>query len=268
MIRALIDRGKCQTRRTIKPTNSLFNGRGWTALHKRQQWDWANAWVDQGPSPAGNPGPYLHLPWLAGDAADAFEGTRHRIYPRVQPGDFLWVRETWADLTETHGQPWERLNTTTGLYERGRQPFGWYRADGDVPDYGNGVPPKVRWRPGIHMFRWASRLTLRVTDVRIERVQDITEEDAMAEGVMRSDPTPEDIAEGCTPNDFVFLAPGVPQGWGQTKQERQRDQWWPNAIGAFRLLWNHINGPDAWGRNDWCIAISFETIHANVDKVA
>ena len=93
MVRALLDGRKTQTRRIITPGNSLFNGGRWSALHKRQEWDWEGAWVDGGPSPMGNPGPYLKLPWQAGD--DDFQGSVHRIYPVIQPGDRLWVKEAW-----------------------------------------------------------------------------------------------------------------------------------------------------------------------------
>lgn len=159
------------------------------------------------------------------------------------PGDLLWVRESfsYADyLAETV----------------------WYWADGNIAEFDCSRP-----KPSIHMPRWASRLTLRVTDVRVQRLQDISEEDAIAEGIYRVDPTPEDLANGCTPDDFVFRAPGTRQGWGRDKADRDSEQWGPDARFAFRLLWNHLHGEDAWTVNPWVAAISFETIRANVDQV-
>lgn len=86
---------------------------------------------------------------------DGGTGRRHSIYPRIQPGDRLWVRETWANHAWLHGPV--------------------YRAtDPHETDY---------WRPSIHMPRWACRLLLDVTHVRAERLQDISEADAIAEGV-------------------------------------------------------------------------------------
>lgn len=81
--------------------------------------------------------------------------------PYGAPGDHLWVRETWDGV---------RLTGGSSLVS--------YRADGDTPVHDDG-----KWRPSIHMPRWASRITLEVTGVRVERVQDISESDALAEGV-------------------------------------------------------------------------------------
>jgi hypothetical protein len=119
------------------------------------------------------------------------------------------------------------------------------------------------------MPRWASRLTLIVTDVRVQRLQEISEADALAEGIPRVDPTPEDIATGCTKDDFVFLAPGVRQGWGTTNAERNRDQWWPHATGAFRLLWDSLSAKRGfgWDTNPWICAVTFTVHRQNIGKV-
>jgi hypothetical protein len=85
-----------------------------------------------------------------------------------QLGDTLWVRETWAYSTDYDGDV--ILNRKI-----------LYRADGEKT-----ILPST-WRPSIHMPRWASRINLEVTGVRVERLKDITEEDALAEGVISSD---------------------------------------------------------------------------------
>src|SRR3546814_105899 len=90
-IRALLDGRKTQTRRILGPGNTWFDGRGWAKRHKAQTWNWGGEWVDAGPSPAGNTGPYLKLPWLSGPDPDAFEGHAHRIYTCPQPGRRLWA---------------------------------------------------------------------------------------------------------------------------------------------------------------------------------
>lgn len=95
--------------------------------------------------------------------------------PYGQPGDRLWVRETWAHIDDYTGSD----PGTRALLDR-----CFYRADypkGDVLD-----DELTRWRPSIHMPRWASRITLEITGVRVERVQEISEADAEAEGVEAS----------------------------------------------------------------------------------
>ena len=93
---------------------------------------------------------------------------------RCVPGDRLWVREMWADMAAL----------TDGDFQR----QAIYRADpcecyGNEDEYVDVTASDMRWRPSIHMPRWASRLTLHVEAVRVERLQDITEVDAIAEGM-------------------------------------------------------------------------------------
>lgn len=106
--------------------------------------------------------------------------------PYGQPGDRLWVRETWLPTDcaayQFQCKPSEIKPTNAHVY---------YRADDGKlgglelhPDYPNGV---YEWKPSIFMLRWASRITLEITDVRVERLQDISEEDAMAEGAFFTD---------------------------------------------------------------------------------
>jgi hypothetical protein len=176
MVRALLDGRKTQTRRIITPGNSLFNGGRWSALHKRQEWDWEGAWVDGGPSPMGNPGPYLKLPWQAGD--DDFEGSVHRIYPVIQPVDRLWVKEAVAWVSG----------------------WGWrYRADNDDLSEKREQGEVGRWRSPIHMPRWASRLTLTAIDVRPQRLSEISLGDC--------------YAEGCTVGQTEANSGALPVGW-------------------------------------------------------
>ncbi len=80
-----------------------------------------------------------------------------------QPGDSLWVRETWASVNDL-------MHNLDDII---------YRADGNAGW-------KHGWRPSIHMPRWASRITLEVTDVRVERLQDISKADALAEGALEA----------------------------------------------------------------------------------
>jgi len=153
---------------------------------------------------------------------------------RYAVGDRLWVRET-IDM----GHTGYVICTCT------------YQADGTPVD----LRPATFWAgdqtrkliPSIHMPRWASRLTLTVTEVRVQRLQDISEEDALAEGVVdtgRRDGAPYQH----------FLIPGMPEI--TTEHE-------PSPV--FAGLWESINGPGAWAENPWVAAYTFTVEHRNID---
>lgn len=136
-----------------------------------------------------------------------------QICPYGKPGDNLWVRETWGRANGFGGASGDVLV---------------YRADVDLTG--------VRWKPSIHMPRWASRINLQVLSVRVERLQDISEEDAIAEGVEYHHDEKEAFA-----------------GW----YSADRTVLYPTAKRAFQDLFESINGPEAWERNDWLWVISF-----------
>jgi hypothetical protein len=142
---------KTQTRRLPAVTNCLVDGRRWSADQFRcLMFDECQA-VDPGPSPAGNAGPYLHV-------KHAVHGTTHRVYPLWQPGDRLWVREQ-ACFAGIHGPH--------------------YRADADVAC----PSPKFhKWRSPRFMPKRAARIWLEVLEARWQRIQEISDADAVAEG--------------------------------------------------------------------------------------
>ena len=177
MVRAIFDGRKTMTRRILSNRNTYFNGSPWPKKVSFDDCDWATAWVDGGPSPAGNPGPYIHVKWPYGLLCDGGtdEVSGARVYPLVSPGDTLWVREVWAPVSpDENRRPIEEC----GIEYRADTPNakragGWDEEPNDLD--------AIRWRSPIHMPRWASRLTLKVTAVKVERVQDISEADAKAE---------------------------------------------------------------------------------------
>lgn len=164
------------------------------------------------------------------------------------PGDRLYVREAHS-LHRAHGQDFK-----PGGFDHGKRWGPWSGLPIAVsPDktqvayYREGFdrsgPPK--WRPSIHMPRWASRITLTVTEVRVQRLQDISEADAVAEGCAWSD-----LWEGFTP------CPDGGDGrfFGGT------------AVASYASLWNSLHGPDAWARNDWVRVLTFTTEQRNIDE--
>lgn len=145
-------------------------------------------------------------------------------------GDRLWVRETWAVAGVYDGWPPRRINPT------GKP--GWCGIRYAATDERLGIKD----RPSVHMPRWASRLTLHVTDVRVERLRDISEGDARAEGISP-------------------LATGRYHcGYDEEGEITSK-----SPVTAFGWLWNSINGPDAWMANPWVAAISFRPVLANID---
>jgi len=116
-----------------------------------------------------------------------------------------------------------------------------YCADGW--DYSDS--PNSGWKPSIFMPRWASRITLQITDARIERLNDISEEDAIAEGCQESPITAED-ASGL-PGLPGAIAKALAGGSFTAKFE-------------YMMLWDEINGKDSYARNPWVWVISFERI--------
>jgi hypothetical protein len=148
-------------------------------------------------------------------------------------GDRLWVRETWQ-ADPPHDGTWASTqwagsapNALSEIPERFMHPrYCLYRA--------SWLHGTIRWRPAIHMPRWASRITLEVTGVRVERLMAISEEDAIAEGI-------EPI--GCNWRDYLDE--------GNTFTSARR---------SYQSLWESINGPGSWNENPFVWVISFREV--------
>lgn len=157
-----------------------------------------------------------HLAFFNQDAAAMLSDWNERPLPYGQTGDRLWVRETFG-----HFERNQHFKPGCNVY---------YRADGNCLE----LEP---WRPSIHMPRWASRITLEITSVRVERLQDISEADALAEGIPSID----------TPGAWTLPIPANPN--------------LPAIyLGAFCKLWESINGPGSWDANPWVWAIEFRRL--------
>lgn len=160
--------------------------------------------------------------------------------PYGQVGDRLWVRETWAPDPPADGTwaytSWAgcKGSKLMDIPERYRKPAHCMFA----ADYPHDAKRWV-WKPSIHMPRWACRILLEVSGVRVERLQDISERDAVAEGV---------TAFYCGPAHDVKN----PTRWGVEKTPLHE-----SPTDAFCYLWEGISGAGSWDANPWVWVIEF-----------
>ena len=176
--------------------------------------------------------------WTFRDKAGRLHDINHErlleCCPYGQPGDRLWVRETWAYEIHALAASNEELSGP------------WvYAADGQ-----RALRRRLceRWHPSIHMFRAASRITLEITGVRVERLHDISEADAIAEGVERVDSV-----------GGMKLRDGF--AWWRAYGEEEH-QSCITAAASFRCLWTQINGRESWQANPWVWVVEFKRIGA------
>ena len=193
MVRAILDGSKTQTRRVVKP-QPIYDGR------------FAGNWKIVGKN---------------GHEAATCSPLVGELCPHGRQDDQLWVRESFCpiypqDPAYNGGSPIEYDYAAT--YQHGNR-------------LGDCIGIKKRWKPSIHMPRAASRITLEVTGVRVERLQDISGADALAEG--------------------ITLHPN--------HRNKPRD----NICGpvqTYRDLWEKINGPGSWDANPWVWVVEFKRV--------
>jgi len=207
MVRAILDGSKTQTRRVVKPQPPA-TVRDFCTFH----------------NPKGEGLAHFAFDPVERELQDWFA-----VCPYGQPGDRLWVRETFSpiypqDPTYNGGRPIEYDYSAT--YKHGDR-------------LGDSLGIKKVWKPSIHMPRAASRITLEITGVRVERLQDISEADVIAEGIRRR------------PLGFRVELSGAP---------KHESRSFYTAISAFRFLWESINGPGSWDANPWVWVIDFKQV--------
>jgi len=222
MVRALRDGIKTQTRRVIK----------WQGP-KGYPHSFDHARID---NPAGVQ--RLLVPFHHPDEpTDWNDCVMHRHYGLAEPGDRLWVKEDLICETLDLGGA-DRCVDVVCYAEDGTPAAynGWYAA----------WPWKREKLNARFMPRRFSRITLTVTEVRPQRLQDIIEDDAKAEGV----------ESGQTSRGLMWKA-----------YDESPNCWVDTARISFTRLWNSIHGPDAWERNDWVWAYSLSVHHGNIDSM-
>jgi hypothetical protein len=244
MVLSTLDGSKEQTRRTLKPQPVPAD-----RPEIMGPWHWWN----------GKRGARDRFVTGSRDEADfARELAVH--CPYGVPGDRLYVKERWqfADWTED-GMPWIRYaaDGATKFFDSGTVPEAWGErltdtwADLSAPANVaiDGKAADRRWRPSLFLPRWASRITLEITDVRAQRLQQISEDDARAEGVEF------DVWDQA----LVARDYSTSECWLQTWSDRMTryvriEQL---ARASYRTLWESINGAGSWALNPWVFAISF-----------
>lgn len=162
-------------------------------------------------------------------------------------GGRLWVRETWQGplFYDEIPEDWNSDKYKTPEYCH-------YKASGDSCDFTDSDDNFVeRWSPSIHMPRWASRILLEVTNVRVERLQDISKEDAISEGFK------------AITKDGKTIKYGVPDADGYPGNDDIGWDWcdWDvNPVIAYKRLYESINGTGSWDMNPWVWVIEFRII--------
>lgn len=217
MVRALLAGTKTQTRRILKPQPEL-QGNG-----------------------------LYHVSNAGGGVLNVAEedvGAQAVDYLRISVGDRLWVREAHAIVPRTA----YRGSIGVGTIAQMEHPTDEYSAALFREGFDRSGRPL--WRPSIHMPRWASRLTLTVTDVRVERLQDISEVDALAEGMTQD--TADAIME---PEELAIYA--------------ATHILCPDARARilYETIWDQINGDGAWASNPWVAAYTFTVERGNIDQL-
>ena len=181
----------------------------------------------------------MALAWLdAGFHPDFVASAENRICPFGLPGDQLWVREAWrAPLAYELTKPSDIPPGTPLSYEAD--------GGGNLPKFNAG-----KLRPSMFMPRWASRLSLEITGVRVERLQEISQVDAIKEGISTVR-TPEwdhkHFGAWRKEFDAACLA-GIRPPLGPLPRE------------SYRALWEEINGPGSWDLNPWVWVVSFRKV--------
>lgn len=209
MVRAILDGRKTQTRRTVKIQHPLdlpnYYATGRTLCELENQ-----------------PGAFMEFRHTSQDEV-GFTGSPAAFLlrcPYGQPRDRLWARETHY-LVRAQGRPDGHVIEID------------YKAD---PEHPIRMCPQ-KWRPSIHMPRWASRILLEIVSVRVERVQDISEEDAASEGA---------------PCELGRLEGAI---LGAQASYRK----------GFIRLWESINGEGSWDENPWVWVIEFKRINQQTE---
>lgn len=228
MVKAILDGRKVMTRRIVKPPSPRLEvyayreGESYPYYIRRKNCLWYS---------------YKTIEQLV---------KKHCPYGTV--GDRLWVRETYLPDPPQDGT-WPYYDYTDGvLHNLDAIPIEYRNPSHVIYKASWPKPDELRWRPSIFMPRWASRITLEITGVRVERLQDINAKDAVAEGI--------ELARWALPESQWPLV-----DYGKEYDGRV-------LVGKFKELWQSINGAESWNQNPWVWVMSFKRVENEANRKA
>lgn len=214
MVRALLDGRKTQTRRIVNwPLMSASDGSKRRVLVEAD------------------------VPLLQEILKGPFKSPLTRFCPYGKAGDRLWVRESFCCFGSSDSITPTVPRSCQIRYRADNGPAVWI----PMPAEAKEPKPSLKGKPSIHMPRWISRITLEIVSVRVERLQDITEKAAIAEGVE------------------------VSSVWPSSFRDYQDDDgWFAHSVGSYHSLWESINGPGSWKANPWVWVVEFKRVESEV----
>lgn len=213
MVQANLDGRKTMTRRIVKPqpSNGLQKG-------------------------AGDPG------WYDTDYECTFHTGKYIKCPYGQPGDLLWVRETWC---------------LPSLFDGFEKDY-YFKAGFSVSDIKDRNASQ-NWRPSIHMPKAAARIWSQVEEIRVERLQDISEEDAISEGILPAENS-KSLFLYYDKYSMKLLAGGEMKTKFVNGEKVRIGAGYTGALSSFRSLWTYINGPESWDANPWVWVVMYKIL--------
>lgn len=231
MVQAILRGDKTQTRRVVKPQPEKVPGSD-DSIPAREFIEKGNELLSKG-------------------LKTIIRGTGGMMFPDCpygKPGDVLWVRETWCQVMRDHAHDLLEGRRENDLFVRPTQVHSdWMQYAKDKYGY--------KWKPSIHMPKAAARIWLKVVNVRVERLHEITEQDAISEGV-----------EKCIADKERFGARAV--GMRLFRNYERKDNslrdypcnGFEEAKISFETLWQSINGRESWDANPWVWVVEFEVL--------
>lgn len=217
MVRAILEGRKTQTRRIVK-------------VQPPEEGYTLSTLIDT-TGPRRNTGKHH---WLKRDGFKVIDDSQPYFSEPYAVGDRLWVKESFEF------NPGGPIYDAAGGVMDSMDDELIYRAD--RPNL------KTKWTSGRFMPRWASRITLEITGVRVERLQDISEDEVFAEGI-------EKLSDPCD----VKTERAMKKCLGKNEWD-DFGPYWTDPIFAYRCLWNSIHGPGAWDKNPWVWVIEFKRV--------